>query len=121
MTITFHAAQNSYKFAAGIDDNINHQGVSVAFDVSKKLSLFFDFTHSMQIDVPKLTATNYVESDFADHYNFYASMDYKINSATVFRTEYGAFGLSTNTPDVTPYTATALSLPTIDTEHLFRV
>lgn len=121
MTITFHAAQNSYKFAGGIDDNINHQGVSVAFDVSKKVSLFFDFTHSMQIDVPKLIATNYAVSDFADHYNFYASMDYKINSATVFRTEYGVFGLGTGAPGFTPYTATALSLPTVDTEHLFRV
>ena len=121
MTITIHAAQNSYKFAAGIDDNINHQGVSVAFDASKKLSLFFDFTHSMQIDVPKLIATNYTVSDFADHYNFYTSMDYKINSATVFRAEYGVFGLGTSAPGFTPYTATALSLPTIDTEHLFRV
>jgi len=121
MTITIHAAQNSYKFAGGIDDNINHQGVSIAFDVSKKLSLFFDFTHSMQIDVPKLIATNYVVSDFTDHYNFYTSMDYKINSAMVFRTEYGVFGLSTGASNFTPYTATALSLPTIDTEHLFRV
>lgn len=121
ITVTFHAAQNGYKFASGIDDNINHQGVSVTFDYSKKLRLFADYTHSNEIDVAHLIASNYTESNFDDHHNLYASMDYQVNLNTVFRAEYGVFGLGTNAPIVTPYSVSTFSLPTVDTEHLFRI
>jgi hypothetical protein len=121
VTVTFHAAQNGYKYAGGIDDNINHQGVSVAYDYSEKLSLFVDVSHMNVIDLPKLIATNYVEHDFRDHYNFYASADYRISSHQLFRAEYGVLGLGADTPQVTPYSTTGISFPTIDTEHLLRV
>ena len=120
-TVTFHAAQNSYKFATGIDDNMTHQGISLAYNFSKKLSFFTDLTHSQLIDLPRLITTNYQESNFDDHYNFYASADYKISASSVFRAEYGLFGLGLDAPQINPYSATAFSLPTIDTEHLFRV
>ena len=119
--LTLHAAQNGYKHASGIDDNINHQGISAEYHYSKKLSFFGDFTHSMQIDAPKLISTNYTEHDYEDHYNFYTSMDYRLNSTTVFRAEYGVFGMGSNAPQVNPYSTTSFSLPTIDTEHLLRV
>ena len=122
--VILHATQNSYKFASGIDDNINHQGISVSFDYSKKLNLFLDYTHSLQMDVPELIATNYTVSDFADHHNLYASMEYKLSASQVFRAEYGVIGFGLDTPYqplVTPYSAVAFALPTIDTEHLFRV
>jgi hypothetical protein len=121
VTVTFHAAQNGYKYAGGIDDNINHQGVSLAYDYSEKLSLFMDVSHMNVIDLPKLIATNYVEHDFRDHYNFYASADYRISSHQLFRAEYGVLGLGADTPQVTPYSTTGISFPTIDTEHLLRV
>ncbi len=121
VTFTAHAAQNSYRYASAIDDNVNHQGLSVALEPTKRLAIFADVTHSMQIDLPKLIASNYVTHDFADHLNAYASMDYRINAATVFRAEYGVFGFGTNTPLVTPYSTTGFTLPTIDTEHIFRV
>ncbi len=120
-TITFHAAQNSYKFAGGIDDNINHQGVSVTFKPNDKATFFMDYTHSMQIDLPRLIATSLTESDFGDHHNFYASVDYKLNASQLLRAEYGVFGMGSNTPLVTPYSTGTFSLPTIDTEHLLRV
>lgn len=116
-----HAAQNEYDFAAGIDDNISHEGVSVEFDYSKQLKFFFDYTHSRTVDVPRLIATNYSQVDKAEHHNFYGSFDYKLNSSTVFRSEYGVFGLGFNSPKVTPYSTESFSLPTLDTEHLLRV
>jgi hypothetical protein len=121
ITVTFHATQNGYKFYGGIDDNINHQGVSVAMDVSKKLSLFADYTHSVLIDLPRQISNGMGTSDLSDHHNLYGSLDYRINAATVFRAEYGVFGLGSDTPQVTPYSTSAFSLPTIDTEHLLRV
>ncbi len=121
MKIIFHAAQNEYNIAAGIDDNVNHAGVSVQYDYSKQMTFFMDYTHSRILDVPKLIDNNYSVIDVQDHHNFYASFDYRINSSTVFRSEYGAFGIGTNTPLVTPYSVTSFALPTVDTEHLFRV
>jgi hypothetical protein len=121
LKFTLHMAQNGYEPAAGIDDNVNHEGLSVQYDYSEKLSFFFDYTHSRILDLPKLIANNFSVFDVRDHHNFYGSFDYKINSKTVFRSEYGVFGLGTNTPQVTPYSVTSFSLPTIDTEHLFRV
>ena len=121
LKFTLHMAQNGYKPAAGIDDNVNHQGLSVEYGYSERLSFFADFTHSRILDIPKLIATNYTEAEVRDHYNVYGSFDYKINSSTVFRSEYGVFGMGSNTPQVTPYSVTSFSLPTVDTEHLFRV
>ncbi len=121
LKFTLHAAQNGYDAAAGIDDNVNHEGLSVQFDFSERLSFFADFTHSRVLDVPQLIATNYTVSEMRDHYNFYGSFDYRISASTVFRGEYGVFGMGSNTPQVTPYSVTGFSLPAIDTEHLFRV
>jgi hypothetical protein len=118
---TFHSTQNGYQFSGGIDDNINHQGLSVEWNLLRKWTFFFDYTHSMQIDVPRLISSNYTESVYGDHHNVYASADYRINPSTVFRAEYGVFGMGTNTPLVSPYSTAAFSLPTIDTEHLVRV
>jgi hypothetical protein len=120
-TVTYHAAQNGYKFASGIDDNVTHQGVSVGLKITDRLSLFGDYTHSWQIDVPKLLATNLAESDYGGHDNIYASLDYRLKWDAVFRAEYGVFGLGQDSPQVTPYSTVPFSLPTIDTEHLFRV
>ena len=117
----FHAAQNGYEFAAGIDDNISHQGVSMEFDYSARLKFFMDYTHSRTVDVSRLIATNYTVDDAVDHHNVYSSLDYKINASTVLRSEYGVFGMGANTPLVPPYSTTTFSLPTLDTEHLFRV
>ena len=117
----FHMAQNGYKFAGGIDDNVDHEGVSVQYELSQKMSFFLDYTHSRTVDIPRLINSNYTDIEEQGHHNFYGSFDYRINAATVFRAEYGAFGMGTNTPLVTPYSVTSFSLPTVDTEHLFRV
>ncbi len=121
LSFIFHAAQNGYKFAGGIDDNINHQGLSVSYAYSDRLSFFFDYTHSRQIDLPRLVATGYAQEVYDEHHNVYMSMDYRLNSSAIFRAEYGVFGMGSNTPQVNSYSTTSFSLPTIDTEHLFRV
>ncbi len=120
LKLILHATSNGYKPAGGIDDNITHMGLSASYDYSKKWSFFADYTVSWIYDVPKLIASNYAAQDYGAHHNVYLSMDYRLNSATVFRAEYGVFGLGANSPYDNPYTSTTFSLPTIDTEHLLR-
>ena len=58
---------------------------------------------------------------YAAHHNFYANVDYRINAASIFRAEYGVFGLGGDQLVGNSYAPSAFSLPTIDTEQLFRV
>lgn len=119
--VTFHAAQNGYKYAAGIDDNINHVGASIAYELNKKVDFFLDYTNSYVIDLPKLIATSYTEHDYRGHHNVYFLANYRRNQGMVWRAEYGVFGMGDNAPLVTPYSVTTFSLPTLDTEHILRL
>ena len=126
VTLTFHAAQNDNKFAAGIDDNVNHAGLSAQFDMNEKLSFFADYTFSRLYDVPRIISSNFADWNFDGHHNVYLSMDYKIKPDTIFRAEYGVFGekLYAATGDAqysNPYSTGGFSLPVYDTEHLIRL
>mgnify|MGYP001593412449 CR=1 FL=1 len=117
---TLHAAQNGYRYAGGIDDSINHGGISMEFHDGKKWDFFADYTLSRQVDLPRLIATNFREEQNDYHHNLYFSADYLINLATRFRLEYGVFDLGVSEAGDNPYSSTTFSLPTIDTEHLVR-
>ena len=121
LKITLHATQNSYKFAGGLDDTINHQGVSAAFMYSKKLSFFADYTHSMQIDVPKFVASSFANKSFDSHHNLYFSVDYRIDKSKLLTAEYGVYGIGANGLRQNSYSPSSFTLPTIDTEHLLRL
>lgn len=127
LKFVLHATQNTYKFATGIDDNITHVGLSAEFKLSKKLSLFSDYTYSRQSAVHELVALNGPTGDYngvpveyKGHHNFYVSGDYQINPETIFRMEYGVFGLGSISDAYDPYSVSTFYLPTVDTEHLFR-
>lgn len=121
LRVIFHAAQNSYKLAGPIDDNINHEGISLGFDPHERLALFFDYTHSRMIDVARLISSNYSERDYAGHHNFYISCDWRLNARALLRAEYGVFGLGARGAAVTAYSTGGFALPTLDTEHLLRL
>jgi hypothetical protein len=121
----FHAAQNTYTLWAPIDDNVEHQGISVDWQITDKWSAFFDYTHSHLADIPKLIATNFTTLEFEDNHNFYTRLRYRINSNAVLTMEYGVFGQTfyegSDALPVSAYSVTTFSLPTVDTEHLFRL
>ncbi len=121
VTYTLHMTQNGYKAAGGIDDNINHAGLGVEFSQNKKLKWFADYTYSRQIDIPRFISSGETDVVYAAHHNFYANVDYRINAASIFRAEYGVFGLGGDQLVGNSYAPSAFSLPTIDTEQLFRV
>ncbi|MCA9395621.1 MAG: hypothetical protein KC649_00505, partial [Candidatus Omnitrophica bacterium] len=123
----FHAAQNSNRLWGPIDENFNHQGISVDYQINDRWSMFFDYTHSRQVNVDRLINTNYQEFNIVDHHNIYGILKYKINPSSVLTMEYGVFGdnLYNNEGSLalpaSQYAVTTFSLPTLDTEHLFRI
>lgn len=124
LELTFHAAQNSYKLWGPIDEMFNHQGLSLDYKMSDRVSLFIDYTHSVMGDIPKLIATNYLELDYRDHHNVYANLRYKIKPSMYLKVMFGVFGETVGSGfarPLNPFSVSELSLPTIDTEHLFRV
>ncbi|MCG3176537.1 MAG: hypothetical protein MOGMAGMI_01495 [Candidatus Omnitrophica bacterium] len=121
LRVIFHAAQNSYRLAGPIDDNLNHAGVSIGLDPHERLQLFFDYTRSRMIDVARLISSGYADRDDTAHNNFYASCDWRLNARAVLRAEYGVFGLGSRASLVTPYSTGGFSLPVLDTEHLLRL
>ncbi len=121
----FHAAQNTYTLWAPVDDNVEHQGISVDWQITDRWSAFFDYTHTHLADVPKLIANNFTRLDFDDHHNIYTRLRYRINTNAVLTAEYGAFGQTfyegSDALPATAYAVTTFALPTVDTEHLFRL
>lgn len=121
----FHAAQNTYTLWAPIDDNVEHQGISVDWQITDRWAAFFDYTHSHLGDIPKLISTGYNTLEFEDNHNFYSRFRYRINSNARLTMEYGVFGQTfyegSDALPVSAYSVTTFSLPTVDTEHLFRL
>ncbi len=120
----FHAAQNTYTLWGPIDDNVEHQGISIDWQIDDRWSAFFDYTHSHLGDIPKLIASGYTELEFEDNHNIYTRLRYRINTNTRLTMEYGVFGQTfyegSDALPVSAYSVTTFSLPTVDTEHLFR-
>jgi hypothetical protein len=125
LQLIFHAAQNSYALWGPSDENVNHQGISTDWQIDRRWSAFFDYSHSRVGDIAKLISTNLNVLDFDDHHNFYAKLRYRINTATVLNMSYGVFGKTfyegSEALPASEYDATNFSLPTLDTEHLFRM
>ncbi len=120
VTLTLHAAQNGYRFSGGIDDSFNHVGLSAEFVYGKKWSFFTDYTYSRVVDVPHFIASNFTQEQYDGHHNIYLSADYLFNPATKLRAEYGVFNIGSTSSKASPYSESAFTLPTLDTEHLFR-
>ena len=124
----FHAAQNSYKLWGPVDENVNHQGVSMDYQITDKWAFFMDYTHSVVADIPHLIATldsPTPELTYKDHHNIYAALTYQINASTLLNMEYGVYGNTlyegSQAIPTNPFAISTLNLPTIDTEHLFRL
>lgn len=125
LQFVFHAAQNSYELWAPIDENVNHQGLSMDYQINNRWSVFADYSHSMVVDVPRFIDTGFTEYNYDSHHNVYGVLKYRVNSQTFLLMEYGVFGKTfyegSEALPVSPFAVTTFSLPTIDTEHLFRL
>ncbi len=110
--------KNDFKFAAGIDDNINHFGATLKYEFNKRLTGFLKYTFSKAYNLYRLNTSG--DLKYQDHHNVFIELDYNV-------TEYGLlviqFGEGSVVSPVWGVTASPFGdfLPTLDTQHILRI
>lgn len=118
LRIDLDYTKNDFKFAQGIDDNLNHFGAGVKYDFTKKLSGILKYTYSKAYDMFKLNTTG--DLKYQGHHNIFSELDYAMNEDGMLVLQ---FGEGTVLSPVWSPTATPFGdfYPTLDTQHIVRV
>ncbi|MFA5388489.1 MAG: tetratricopeptide repeat protein [Candidatus Omnitrophota bacterium] len=110
--------KNDFKFAQGIDDNLNHFGTSLRYEFNPKLTGFLKYTFSKAYNVYRLNTSG--DLKYQSHHNVFAEFDYTVS-------EYGLlviqFGEGSVLSPIWGATASPFGdfYPTLDTQHIIRV
>ncbi|MBU0759190.1 MAG: tetratricopeptide repeat protein [Candidatus Omnitrophica bacterium] len=116
--IDFDYTKNDFKFASGIDDNINHIGTTLKYKFNPRLTGFLKYTFSKLYNMYRLNTTG--DLKYENHHNVF--MEFNCNV-----TEYGLlviqFGEGSVVSPVWGATASPYGdfYPTLDTQHILRI
>jgi hypothetical protein len=116
--IDFDYTKNDFKFAAGIDDNINHIGSTVKYNFNPRLTGFLKYTYSKLYNLYRLNTSG--DLKYQDHHNVFMEFNYNV-------TEYGLLVIQFGEGSVvSPVWGAAASpygdfYPTLDTQHILRI
>ena len=116
--IDFDYTKNDFKFAAGIDDNINHFGTTVRYDFTPKLTGYLKYTYSKAYNLYRLNTSG--DLKYEDHHNVFIELDYSVSEYGLLTIQFGEGSV------VSPvWGATASPFgdfyPTLDTQHILRI
>ncbi len=103
--------RNENKFATGIDDNVNHLGLDLVYDLTPSLQLWFSYVYSRMYDLYEYNQTRRL--DYDDHHNFFLGLSWEIREDQHLRFMWGEYA---NYLDPTYW-----HLSAVDTQHLFRL
>ncbi|MFH0877481.1 MAG: hypothetical protein V1863_04580 [Candidatus Omnitrophota bacterium] len=110
-------AYNEFKQAGQIDENINHYGLEVAYQPTRKLSFLFKLTYARWLDMLYLNASGLDKYEW--HTNFFMESRYKTDESSEFIFQYGVGGISPiGSSTFDPFGGALLVL---DTQHIFRL
>ena len=109
--------KNEYGWAQGIDDNVNHIGLELAYQPLKNLGFYLRYTYSKMYDYSELNDNQGANED--SHHNFFSEVRFSPWEDNEFILQYGVgsvtpIGVSIGSPF-------GGSLPVLDTQHIFRV
>lgn len=116
--IDFDYTKNDFKFAAGRDDNINHIGSTLKYNVNPRLTGFLKYTFSRLYDMYALNASG--DLKYENHHNVFMELNYNVS-------EYGLLVIQLGEGNViSPVWAATASpygdfYPTLDTQHILRI
>ena len=109
--------RNEYEWAQIIDDNSNHIGLEISYVPVKKLALYFRYVFSRVKDISELNENGTVQKH--NHHDIFCEARLRFTKDSELVTQYGV-GISafSGTSTYSPYGG---SVPTLDTEHIFRM
>jgi len=110
----FEYVLNDFQHATGRDDNINHYGVEVDVDITKRLHTSFKYTRSHLVDLYEQAFNGESEPHYT-HDNIFAKVEYDIGSNNTFIMQYGEFFVPEQ------YTPVPWILNTVDTQRILRL
>lgn len=113
MIITIEHVRNGFKYNV-VDETMNHNSLDVKYDVTRKLSLRFNYTYSRVINLFRQVTDG--QLDYASHHNVYTAFNYKVTDDTLLKLEYG---VGPTHVKGTQYVA-VWQMPTLDTQHIIR-
>jgi hypothetical protein len=109
---------NEYKWAQIIDDNMNHFGIEVAYFPLKKLGLYLRYAYIPKVfDISELNDNKEVRE--RSHQYVFSEIRLRIDKESELVAQYGVgstAGIGTST-----YTPFGGGVPTLDTQHIFRI
>jgi len=114
-------AKNDFKFASGIDDNINHFSTTFRYNFTPRLRGFLKYTFSKVYDLYQLnTNTTNAELDYEKHHNVFLELNYNVTEHGLLTIQFGEGSV------VSPVWGAAASpygdfYPTLDTQHILRI
>ncbi|MBU4148848.1 MAG: tetratricopeptide repeat protein [Candidatus Omnitrophica bacterium] len=116
--IDFDYTKNDFKFAAGIDDNINHIGSTLKYKFTPKLTGFLKYTFSKLYNMYRLNTSG--DLKYEDHHNVFMEFNYNVTEYGLLVIQFGEGSVISPVWDATasPY---GDFYPTLDTQHILRI
>ncbi len=116
--IDFDYTKNDFKFAGGIDDNINHFGTTLRYRFSPRLTGFLKYTFSRAYNIYRLNTSG--DLRYENHHNVFIKLDYNVTEYGLLTIEFGEGGF------LSPIAVAAFSpfgdaFTTLDTQHILRI
>ena len=110
--------KNDFKYAGGIDDNINHFGAALKYEFSQKLTGFLKYTFSRAYNLYRLNTSGSLK--YQSHHNVFIEMDYVVSEDGLLVVQFGEGSV------ISPVWSATVSpfgdfYPTLDTQHIIRI
>jgi hypothetical protein len=110
--------KNDFKYAGGIDDNINHFGTTLKYEFNKKLTGFLKYTFSRAYNLYRLNTSG--DLKYQSHHNVFMEMDYAVSEDGLLIVQFGEGSV------ISPIWSATVSpfgdfYPTLDTQHILRI
>jgi len=110
--------KNDFKYAGGIDDNINHFGTTLKYEFNKKLTGFLKYTFSRAYNLYRLNTSG--DLKYQSHHNVFMEMDYAVSEDGLLIVQFGEGSV------ISPVWSATVSpfgdfYPTLDTQHILRI
>lgn len=116
--VDFDYTKNDFKFAAGIDDNMNHFSTTLRYKFSARLTGFLKHTFSRSYNLYRLNTGGGLK--YQGHHNIFAELDYSITDDGFLVIQFGEGSVLSPVwgPTASPF---GDFYPTLDTQHIVRV